>query len=585
MQLPAEAPLLPLPDFRLLFESLSGLYLILTPRFIIAAVSDSYLRATMTKREEIVGHGLFDVFPDNPDDPAASGVRNLRASLEKVIETRKSDTMPVQKYDIRRPANEGGGFEERHWSPHNSPVFEANGKLAYIVHRVEDVTDFIRLKQRVGKSEAETYLRAQEIAQANERLRNANAELGRLYRKSKDLLVAYERSERVSARFQEAALPEALPQIAGFSFDACYKPGPSDSVLGGDWYDAVRLADGRIVLSIGDVSGSGLQAAIIMAAVRQVIRGVAYINPDPVVILDAASKALRAEHPDTYVSAFVGIIDPIAMVLSYASAGHPPPFLCQPNGNVEELTYDGLLLGIPAPMERVSLNIALSAGSLLLLYTDGLTEVTPDIFGAETRLRGIVSDRKLLAKENIAHAIHDAMITEQARDDVAILTVKILSAPYRASDDKRSSRVSRWMFEAEDAIAAQRARAEFAAELRAHNAAEEDVYAAEIVFGELVGNVLRHAGGLIEALADWSGQAPVLHVRDRGPGFFYAPRLPHDPLAEGGRGLYIVAALTDDFNVTRIIGNGSHARAVIALNHHRISCTGGRQSSSYAHAV
>src|SRR5439155_3517152 len=98
------------PDFRALFESAPGLYLVLTADLKIVAASDAYLRATMTKREEILGRGLFDVFPDNPDDPHATGVRNLRASLDRVFANRVPDTMPVQKYDIRRPESEGGAF-------------------------------------------------------------------------------------------------------------------------------------------------------------------------------------------------------------------------------------------------------------------------------------------------------------------------------------------------------------------------------------------------------------------------------------------------------------------------------------------
>src|SRR5689334_21359249 len=96
------------PNFQLLFESAPGLYLVLDTHLDIIAVSDAYLRATMTRRAEILGRGIFDVFPDNPDDPTATGTRNLRASLERVLRDRVPDTMAVQKYDIRRPASEGG---------------------------------------------------------------------------------------------------------------------------------------------------------------------------------------------------------------------------------------------------------------------------------------------------------------------------------------------------------------------------------------------------------------------------------------------------------------------------------------------
>jgi two-component system, sensor histidine kinase len=138
----------PLPDFRLLFEGAPAPYLVLTPEFVIRAASDAYLQATMTTRADIVGRHVFDLFPDNPTDAGATGVRNLSASLRRVLDDRKADRMPVQKYDIRRPEGAGGEFEERYWSPVNSPVFGADGEVAYILHRVEDVTEEHRSRAR-----------------------------------------------------------------------------------------------------------------------------------------------------------------------------------------------------------------------------------------------------------------------------------------------------------------------------------------------------------------------------------------------------------------------------------------------------
>jgi len=135
-----------LPDFKSLFEASPNLYLILDPDLTIVAVSDSYCRATKTERNNILGRDMFDVFPDNPDDPQATGVNNLRASLMRVLQFRKPDAMAVQKYDIQRSEAEGGGFEERYWAPLNSPVLGARGDVAWIIHRVEDVTDMARLR-------------------------------------------------------------------------------------------------------------------------------------------------------------------------------------------------------------------------------------------------------------------------------------------------------------------------------------------------------------------------------------------------------------------------------------------------------
>ena len=132
-------------DFKALFEGAPGSYLVLDPELVIVAVSDAYLRDTMTARAQIVGRGLFEVFPDNPDDPEADGEGNLRASLDRVRRDLVADTMAVQKYDIRRP--EGGGFEVRYWAPVNSPILGPGGELAYILHSVDDVTGFVRLEQ------------------------------------------------------------------------------------------------------------------------------------------------------------------------------------------------------------------------------------------------------------------------------------------------------------------------------------------------------------------------------------------------------------------------------------------------------
>lgn len=174
--------------FRALFESAPGLYLVLEPEeFRIVAVSDAYLRATMTQREAIMGKTLFEVFPDDPVEPWADGERNLRASLERTRGEKRADVMAVQRYPIRRPETEGGAFEERWWSPINSPVQGPEGDVTYIIHRVEDVTPFIRQMQQQGQEadglyqlesraqhmEAEIVLRAQELQRVNEQLRKS----------------------------------------------------------------------------------------------------------------------------------------------------------------------------------------------------------------------------------------------------------------------------------------------------------------------------------------------------------------------------------------------------------------------------
>jgi signal transduction histidine kinase len=227
---------LPQPDFRMLFESAPVACLVLTNRLVITAVTDAYLKATKTFREQILGRHLFDVFPDNPDDPAATGVANLRASLDRVLSQKTADTMAVQKYDIRRPASEGGGFEERYWSPRNSPVL-VDGQVAYILHAVEDVTEFVRLKQReseqqqlteelkthAGRMECEVFQRAQEIQEANGQLRELQASLARrvetrtadLTRTNDELQRALEQLRHSEEQLRQAQKLEAVGRLAG----------------------------------------------------------------------------------------------------------------------------------------------------------------------------------------------------------------------------------------------------------------------------------------------------------------------------------------------------------------------------------
>jgi len=137
--------------FRAFFEASPAPMLVVAaqaPHYSIVAVNDAYLQATMTSRDGpqgLIGRPMFEAFPDPPDDPDATGTRNLRQSFERAIRTRLPDTMAIQHYDIRRP---DGSWERRDWSPVNTPVLDPDGRMTHIVHRVEDVTEVVRLAKR-----------------------------------------------------------------------------------------------------------------------------------------------------------------------------------------------------------------------------------------------------------------------------------------------------------------------------------------------------------------------------------------------------------------------------------------------------
>jgi len=185
----------------MLFEQAPGLFMVLDPKLRIVAATDAYLRATLTRREEIIGKYVFEVFPDNPNDPAADAQRNSLASFMHVLRTGETDAMVVQRHDVRRPEAEGGGFDTRYWSPVNSPIFNPDGSVAYIFHRVENVTDYMlrqqqdaeqnrladSLRERTAQIEADLYARSREVADANRQLKQANEEMSQLYEKAREL--------------------------------------------------------------------------------------------------------------------------------------------------------------------------------------------------------------------------------------------------------------------------------------------------------------------------------------------------------------------------------------------------------------
>lgn len=380
------------------------------------------------------------------------------------------------------------------------------------------------------------------------------ADLGRRLSIAMEHQRALERERRIAEALQQALLPQPgmLPNVPGLQFAAHYRPSKHESDVGGDWYDAVLLPGGSILISVGDVTGRGLNAAGLMGKLRQAVGMSALYEQDPARILDAVDFHLRSRRSNALATAFVGIIDPVRNTLRYAGAGHPPPLL-RCNGELLELYSTGLPLGLrdehaPQQAQEVSLDHC----DLLVLYTDGLTEATRDLSFGEQRLALLASSEAISFVRNPAEFLCDACLPPDAQDDTAVLTV---------SFGERTS----WAFDAENAQAAHQARSQLVAYLRQRAGEAADICAAELVFGELVGNVVRHAPGPIEVHVDWSGPRATLHVIDRGRGFLRDPSLPADMLSESGRGLYIVSRLTGELRIERIAGYGNHVAAVLRL--------------------
>ena len=165
------------PDFRVFFERSPGRYLVLDPHFFVVAATDNYLKATRTQRENIVGQHLFDILPESSNEAHHAGLQNIRSSLERVLRDRVGDTMSVQRCDVRLASGE---LEERYWSSVNTPVLDLHNRVKYIVHSVEDVTEYVRCKGEGARqfgAEATILMRSEELGAINQELKVANEEL------------------------------------------------------------------------------------------------------------------------------------------------------------------------------------------------------------------------------------------------------------------------------------------------------------------------------------------------------------------------------------------------------------------------
>lgn len=237
----------------------------------------------------------------------------------------------------------------------------------------------------------------------------------------------YERERRIALELQAASLPTNLPMLDGMFIDAAYRPGSDEAKIGGDWYDAFPLADGRLVLTVGDVLGHGLQAAISMTKLRLAMQSAAIVNPDPNLMLHVADATLRLSNADAYATAIAAVYEPGTRLLTFASAGHPSPILRTPDGVLKELTSFGSMVGLRNAEDSETGTFAIPPGSTLVFYTDGLIEVVRDTDEGSRRLNEALRTDDLLRSAQPAEAIVDAVVgADQPRDDIAVLVVTFL---------------------------------------------------------------------------------------------------------------------------------------------------------------
>ncbi len=369
----------------------------------------------------------------------------------------------------------------------------------------------------------------------------------------------FHREQHVAATLQRAFLTQDFPRRDGLAFHAIYRPGKGDAELGGDWYGAFTVADGSIVVTIGDVTGKGIEAARLMVQLRQSVRVGATIDADPGAVLRIVNETLLLDRSDAIATAFVGTIAPDSRTLRYASAGHPPALLRVDGAPLLPLSGSSPPLGISTGLAFNTGSIVVDGPAMLVMYTDGVTEATRDAIAGEETLRAVLECPALDFAANPARFTERTVGRSQSQDDVAIMTVRF----------GRRKTVRHW--DVADPAAAYAIKGSILAALRevAEFTVEQDQNL-HVIFSELVGNAVRHAPGALSISISVTDRTVCLHVIDEGPGFDRRPVLPSDIWSESGRGLFLISALAESLTIEPLPGFGSYVKVELQIRRRKL---------------
>jgi PAS domain S-box-containing protein len=347
---------------------------------------------------------------------------------------------------------------------------------------------------------------------------------------------AYGREHRIAETLQRSLLPQTLPSLPGVALAGRYLPAAAEAEVGGDWYDAIGLTGGRVLLVMGDVSGKGLAAASTLGALRNAIRAYALEGHGPAQIATRLNEFVLAEPAREHMATLVlAVFDPVDADLSWVNAGHPPPLTLSADGTPHFLGgARSVPLGVlPFPNYEQE-TITLEPGGAVVLYTDGLVERRAEnIDLGLDRLAGAAADGPLEAEALCDRLLHATLPAGATSDDVALLTLCHVPLGSRLALDLPSepsalrslrSLLRRWLVQAE--------------------ASDGDVHAIVMACSEACTNAIEHAGAApdetiaFEAILS-DGEVDVV-VRDRGR--WREGRPPNDQ----GRGLELIDALMDE---------------------------------------
>lgn len=282
-------------DYHAIFEASPSAMLVLNCVFVIVDANPSYQNLVGRTRDELIGKYVFDAFPQNDE----SEMEDLKASLRRVLESRDMDVAGPMRHDLEEP-DRPGVFAERYWSPLNAPVLDSDGQVALIVHRLEEITDLVRIggpdtDHRRRQMKLELYARSRELQQVNERLRQANA-----------------RERQIALALQDSMLP-APQALAHHQAAVRYRPAVHALNVCGDWYDVTQLSNGKYAVAVGDVVGHGLAAAGVMGQLRSALSAAIRVVGGPASALDGL---------DLYARSVAGALSTTAVQTVIAWADH-----------------------------------------------------------------------------------------------------------------------------------------------------------------------------------------------------------------------------------------------------------------------
>ncbi len=350
--------------------------------------------------------------------------------------------------------------------------------------------------------------------------------------------LAFRVQQTTSELLQRSLLPESLPDLDGLALGAYYEPGGSGVDVGGDWYDVVPLADGRVAVALGDVMGKGVKAAVVMGQVRAALRAYALIDPDPGVLLgrlDALVASLGV--PEQIVTVAYGVVSADRALLDLAAAGHPAPLLARPGEEPRPVALSaGAALGLRAGSWHTT-TVPLTPGSLLLFFSDGLVETRNlelDQGLGELAERLAATDRRRRHPRELCPRLAEEMRRHDGDDDVTMLAVlSTVGMQLQTATTELPA----------DSSASPLARRSLARWLAAWQVDEEVAETAALCLSELVTNAVIHSGTSPRVTVQLDDERLLVAVQDRGYRGTARRTDDHEPTDISGRGLMLVDAL------------------------------------------